>query len=234
MRAASLVLALVVSMFASASFAQDVQRVASVPSELISGAELHMGYVAANQTQSFTRETLFQPETWMRREAPSINSAELSAYVANGYMDTEARKADVQKQRRCLAQAIYHEARGEPEEGQWAVADVILNRVTSARYPSSVCEVVFQNANRSHGCQFSFACNGRSLEAGDGNRITRESWVRSNMIALSAYDQFLKGQLEGPVPDGTLYFHTTSVSPSWASVYKRVATIGNHVFYAAR
>lgn len=61
----------------------------------------------------------------------------------------------------CLAQAIYFEARGETPEGQLAVGRVVLNRVASEAYPDTICDVVYQNAERANRCQFSFACDGK-------------------------------------------------------------------------
>lgn len=155
----------------------------------------------------------------------------LSDYVADDFMTTEQRKELAAGEVHCLAQAVYHEARGEPESGQWAVASVILNRVESRAYPDTVCEVVFQNAHLANRCQFSFACDGRSDEGGRGNIIDRESWVKSNVIAQVAYRQFLDGERHEDGLTTAMHFHTTSVSPSWASAYAEVASIGNHIFY---
>lgn len=161
-----------------------------------------------------------------------LSAAMVSAYVASGdYMPTAERKDMAASEVHCLAQAVYHEARGEPETGQWAVASVILNRVESRAYPDTVCDVVFQNAHLANRCQFSFACDGRSDEGGRGNLIDRESWVKSNLIAQIAYRQFLEGQRHEDGLTTALHFHTTSVSPSWASAYAEIASIGNHVFY---
>ncbi|WP_404400648.1 cell wall hydrolase [Pelagibacterium halotolerans] len=164
-------------------------------------------------------------------EARTLTSELLADYVATSFVPTEERKAQVSAERHCLAQAVYHESRGEPEEGQWAVASVILNRVESPRYPDTVCGVVFQNAELRNRCQFSFACDGRPDDGGHGNIIDRESWVKSHVIALAAYDQFLEGKTPAEGLATALYFHTTSVSPSWASAYAQVAAIGNHIFY---
>jgi spore germination cell wall hydrolase CwlJ-like protein len=67
------------------------------------------------------------------------------------------------KEQRCLAEAVYFEARSEPEAGQAAVAQVVLNRVRSGLYPTSVCGVVYQNRHRHLACQFTFACEGKAL-----------------------------------------------------------------------
>ncbi len=72
------------------------------------------------------------------------------------------------KEQRCLSEAVYFEARSESETGQAAVAQVVLNRVKSGLYPQSICGVVYQNRHRYMGCQFSFACEGKSLRVGDG------------------------------------------------------------------
>lgn len=177
----------------------------------------------------------FRPEQWLERQPPLLTSAKLSAYVQKGYKTTKKRVALAAKERLCLSQAIYHEARGEPEAGQWAVANVILNRVASRRYPSTVCGVVYQNADLGrYRCQFSFACDGRSDMGGKGNRIVRESWMRANVIAMLAYKQFQNGDRPDYVPATTLFYHTTSVAPSWSQAMRKVAVIGSHIFYASR
>ncbi|WP_421952178.1 cell wall hydrolase [Pelagibacterium sp.] len=155
----------------------------------------------------------------------------LSDYVSQGYVTTAERKQLAASEIYCLAQAIYHESRGEPDRGQWAVASVILNRVDSRTYPDTVCEVVFQNAHMVNRCQFSFACDGRPDDGGNGNIIDRESWVQSNIMALIAYRKSLQGERPEDGLTTAMYFHTTTVSPSWASAYTQVAAIGNHIFY---
>ena len=161
-----------------------------------------------------------------------LTAALLGDYVeAQGYVPTEARKDLAQSETYCLGQAIDHEARGEPEDGQWAVASVILNRVESPRYPDTVCDVVFQNAHMRNRCQFSFACDGRPDDGGHGNIIDRESWVKSNLIAQVSYRQHLEGIQHEEALKTALFYHTTAVSPSWASAYAEVASIGNHIFY---
>ena len=155
----------------------------------------------------------------------------LSNYVSQGYVSTEEHKAFASSEIECLAQAIYHESRGEPDRGQWAVASVILNRVDSRTYPDTVCGVVFQNAHMVNRCQFSFACDGRPDDGGHGNIIDRESWVQSNIMALIAYRKSLEGARPEDGLTTAMHFHTTTVSPSWASAYTQVAAIGNHIFY---
>lgn len=122
---------------------------------------------------------------------------------------------------RCLKEAIYHEARGETVYGQFAVAEVILNRVDSPSYPNSVCGVVHQNAHMRNACQFSYACNGRS-------RALVEP--RARALAARIADLMISGA-ERELTDGATHFHATWVNPSWSRMYQRTAQIGVHVFY---
>lgn len=208
--------------------AEEVTRVAALTPELLSA------YVTDQRAAVLTQDDVFQPESWLPKlEKPALTESVLSDYVAQGYVPTHVRLANMRDERTCLATAIYHEARGEPEAGQWAVADVILNRVASPRYPSSICGVVYQNADRGkYRCQFSFACDGKSDVGGKGNRIVRESWVRAYVIAEAAFMQQQTGLRTDTVPETALYYHTVSVNPQWAGKLKRVASIGSHIFYA--
>ncbi|HYG48041.1 MAG TPA: cell wall hydrolase [Allosphingosinicella sp.] len=114
----------------------------------------------------------------------------------------------------CLAGAVYFESKGEPLHGQLSVAEVILNRARSGRFPASVCGVVKQRG------QFSFIRGGRFPA------IARTSlaWKRAVAIAHIA----VKDLADGPAPRA-LFFHAKRVSPRWKLT--RVAAVGNHIFY---
>lgn len=122
----------------------------------------------------------------------------------------------------CLTNAIYYEAGNEPEEGQRAVAQVILNRLASAAWPSSVCGVIYQGGGRSdQGCQFTFSCDGSMA------RIpTAAGWARARRAAMRA----LSGDVFAPAGLATFY-HTLAVHPPWADRMRPVAVIGAHIFY---
>lgn len=127
---------------------------------------------------------------------------------------------DSARQLDCLTQAVYFEARGETPRGQAAVAQVVMNRVKNPSFPKTVCGVVFQGA-ASHGCQFSFACDGsmrHGLETG--------AWDRARRIA----ERTLSGVRLADIGAAT-HFHTLSVQPAWAPQMLRVAQVGLHVFY---
>lgn len=123
----------------------------------------------------------------------------------------------------CLAEAIYFEARGESLEGQVAVAEVILNRADSRKYPDTVCEVIRQGAKTDSGggCQFSYNCDGKSNEIAETSaydRIGKIAWM------------MLDGRPR-KLTDEALFYHADYVSPSWASAFIRTAVIGQHIFY---
>ena len=159
---------------------------------------------------------------------PALNADMLETYAQKKFVPTVKKVKLSKEEQLCLTQAIYHEARGESEAGQWAVANVIINRAMSKKFPSSLCGVVFQNADKGRfKCQFTFACDGRSdfgTEQG--------AWKRASKMAQVAFREFQVGERPGVVPNSTLYYHTTAVAPSWSNKFNRVAAIGSHLFYA--
>ena len=131
-----------------------------------------------------------------------------------------AAKARTRSDLECLTQAVYYEARGESPRGQFAVAQVVMNRVKHPAFPKSVCAVVFQGAGR-RGCQFSFACDGSMR-----GRREAVAWLRAKRVATRA----LAGAALADIGSAT-HFHTTGVSPIWAPHMLRVSQVGMHVFY---
>jgi spore germination cell wall hydrolase CwlJ-like protein len=123
---------------------------------------------------------------------------------------------------KCLTEAIYFEARGEPVRGQIAVAQVVMNRVFSGYYPNTVCGVVYQNANRHLACQFTFACDGIP-------EVVREpdAWDRARKIAAETLD----GQLWLPEVGKATHYHAYWVHPSWVHEMTRMYRLGVHTFY---
>lgn len=116
----------------------------------------------------------------------------------------------------CLAGAIYFEARGEPLEGQLAVAQVVLNRAGSGIYPSSICDVVTQPA------QFSFIRNGEFPPIDHDSEL----WHQALAVADIARRQLVQ-EIDGDV----LWYHADYVSPGWGQRLTRAAQIGRHIFY---
>ena len=136
------------------------------------------------------------------------------------WIDAQPR-ATGDEQFRCLAEALYFEARGEGVKGQVAVAEVILNRVRSPKYPGSVCGVVRQGTGQQYQCQFSYLCDGLE-EVIDEKR----AYLRVAKVARMAMDGGFS-----PITQGATHYHTLDVSPYWS--HKLVATkrIGMHIFY---
>ena len=129
---------------------------------------------------------------------------------------------DRAKAERCLADAIYFEARDQPYQGQVAVAQVVINRVFSGVYPRDVCGVVYQNANRHLACQFTFACDGKRKTINEFG-----SWARARRIARETLD----GQLYVQAVGTSTHYHATYVHPNWVHEMHRLAREGIHLFY---
>lgn len=126
------------------------------------------------------------------------------------------------KEQKCLAEAIYFEARGESEEGQIAVAQVVLNRVKNPSYPNSVCGVVYQNQHKRNRCQFSFACDGIK------DRIASpKAWDLAKRLAREVSD----GEKYLKMVDASTHYHATYVNPRWAKSMAKRGQVGLHIFY---
>lgn len=117
----------------------------------------------------------------------------------------------------CLATAVYFEARGESFEGQLAVADVVMNRAASGKYPTSWCNVVKQP------WQFSFVRNGQFPAITDS-----DAWAKAQGVARIAMADVAR-----EIPADVLWYHANYVSPSWGSRLTEVSQIGAHIFYKA-
>ena len=128
---------------------------------------------------------------------------------------------DRSRAEQCLTAAIYYEAASEPDAGQRAVAQVVLNRVAHPAFPNTVCGVVYQGSERSTGCQFTFTCDGSLARAPN-----RYFWERAAAVARAA----LSGYVYTPVGLAT-HYHTFAVHPVWDAKMINVANIGAHRFF---
>jgi spore germination cell wall hydrolase CwlJ-like protein len=132
--------------------------------------------------------------------------------------DSQARSVD------CLARNVYYEARGESTAGQYAVAEVTMNRTASPLYPRTVCEVVYQRnwdvVRKRYVGAFSWT-EFETLDAPSG-----PAWRRAVKIAEDVYYHRRPQTLQG-----VLYYHATSIQPEWSKEREQVARIGRHVFY---
>lgn len=132
---------------------------------------------------------------------------------------TEAQAATTEH--KCLATAIYYEARSESLSGQLAVAEVIMNRVADARFPGTVCDVVYQGSYRNTGCQFTFTCDGALARKPRGIRWQRAQSVAAHVVL----------GLNEPRTGGATHYHADYVDPIWNSGLVKTEKIGTHIFY---
>lgn len=143
----------------------------------------------------------------------------------------EVKASDENGETFCMAKNIYFEAGNQPVAGKIAVSQVVLNRVYSASYPDTVCDVIYQAKWKinwrgeevpvRHMCQFSWFCDGKSDDPVDS-----DTWMFSLMVANSV----LNGDF-GDITEGSTHYHSDSVHPYWADSLNRTVTIDNHIFY---
>lgn len=125
------------------------------------------------------------------------------------------------RQKECLATAVYYEARSEKLAGQLGVAEVIVNRVNDHRYPNSICDVVYQGATRTTGCQFTFTCDGAMDKQPRGAK-----WDKAQSVAAH-----VMMDLNERKTGGATHYHATYVNPVWNSGLIKTSHIGLHIFY---
>ena len=152
------------------------------------------------------------------REYLSKNSAK--QFFSKKALDS-LRMPKMNRELKCLSEALYFEARGEQIEGQIAVADVIINRKNSNRFPSTICGVVSEGSHKKNACQFSYNCDGK-LE------LIYDKKTYSRIVKLSS--MILNGAFSD-VTNGATFFHASEVSPSWSKKFQKTRKIGRHIFY---
>jgi spore germination cell wall hydrolase CwlJ-like protein len=126
------------------------------------------------------------------------------------------------KEQKCLATAIYFEARGESLRGQAAVAQVVLNRVRNPTYPATICGVVYQNQHLKNRCQFSFACDGKKDLI-----LNKKGYKTAEDIAMAV----TAGKIFLPEVASSTHYYAQYVSPGWARSMEKMKKIGLHIFY---
>ncbi len=158
-------------------------------------------------------------ESWLNKMFSQTKSQDQISYSKEWLAgQPDAKGGD---QWRCLAEALYFEARGESVKGQFAVAEVIMNRVESPRFPGTVCEVIHQGTGRKYQCQFTYTCDGHA-------EVIREKSAFENVGKIA---KLILNGAPRDLTDGATYYHTKAVSPNWSRKFARTATIGVHHFY---
>ncbi len=188
----------------------------------LGGAALYVNAAALADQPGAKAETADKAERFLH---PELARIPIWTEVEPGKLDIfrKPTPADPGDEIRCLALNIYFEARSEPEAGKRAVGHVVMNRVSSKRFPGTVCDVVRQGGElRRYRCQFSWWCDGRS-----DTPLNKREWNRSSEIALAVY----WGRTEDPTA-GALWYHADYVKPSWRKAFERGPQIGRHIFYS--
>ncbi|SFO00854.1 Cell Wall Hydrolase [Roseovarius lutimaris] len=163
------------------------------------------------------------------RALRSISGDRMASFLTRPETEVEYSKAWLSQQEvvkggpqwRCLAEALYFEARGESVKGQFAVAEVILNRVDDPSYPDTVCGVVHQGTGRKFQCQFTYTCDGAKEVISEPQAFRRVGKVAKLMVDGAPRD----------LTSGATHYHTRAVNPQWARHFPRTASIGVHYFY---
>ena len=195
--------------FAQDLIGQDQAVVEQNEAESVGAIEI-MPEDASAETITFVANEVVQPVAEPEAPIPATASS-LRELVSS--MDQDAALSE---QMRCLAGAVYFEARGEPLDGQLAVAEVVINRSQDSRWPASYCGVVYQRA------QFSFVRGGKMPSI----PTSKATWHRAKAVAQIAHDKLWETEASEAV-----YFHADYVRPKWSRRKTRVAQIDTHVFY---
>lgn len=181
----------------------------------------------AERSKDAAQELLNREKTIMASAGQShltslVTPVSASGAIYNASWLNSQQRASGGAQWECLAEALYFEARGETIKGQFAVAEVIMNRVKSARFPNSVCGVINQGTGKKYQCQFTYTCDGIP------ERIHEpQAWERVGKVARAILD----GRVPMNLTNGATHYHTTAVRPRWSRTYTKTASIGVHVFY---
>jgi spore germination cell wall hydrolase CwlJ-like protein len=154
------------------------------------------------------------------RMASYISRPEIGIDYSREWL-SQQRVGMLDRETQCLAEALYFEARGETVRGQFAVAEVILNRVDSTAFPDTLCGVIHQGTGRKYQCQFTYTCDGNS-----DNIANKDAFDQVSRVARLMVDGAPRR-----LTDGATHYHTRAVNPRWARVFPRTATIGVHHFY---
>lgn len=189
-------------------FALEVDRVANLPAPAVVPQPVSGPVALPSATPIPATDSTTSASPQASGDEAEADYASLSAAVA-----AQESSDTVDDDLSCMAGAVYFEAKGEPLNGQLAVAEVILNRAKSGRFPKGICSVVKQPG------QFSFVRRGRIPTVAD-NQAYRTAVAVARVAMADAWDS--------PAADA-MYFHARRVSPNWNRI--KVAAIGNHVFY---
>ncbi|MCY4302729.1 MAG: cell wall hydrolase [Aestuariivita sp.] len=181
---------------------------------LCNQAYAHDSLDSARSTLETRGDAAYSESNFEFYEQASIN------IFSNGWIDSQpAGSGDADWE--CLTEAVYFEARGETVKGQFAVAEVILNRVESRRFPDTICGVINQGKGKIYQCQFTYNCDGYDNVIDDVRAFGRVGKVARAILDGQKHD----------ITIGATHYHASKVNPDWSRIYTRTVTIGSHIFY---
>jgi spore germination cell wall hydrolase CwlJ-like protein len=184
--------------------------------------QMHHNDTISRSDRAFFAALAIVPAMTHRANIPSTEHVAAATPVAVPQAAPDLAMTQLLAEHRCLAEALYYEARGEGSSGQQAVAEVVFHRMNTGNYGNSICAVVYEGSSRP-GCQFSFTCNGdlrRPREAA--------AWKQSEQLAA----EILTGEVWlRNATFGATNYHAAWMNPYWAPTLKKTTQIGNHIFY---
>ncbi|SFO10089.1 Cell wall hydrolase CwlJ, involved in spore germination [Cohaesibacter marisflavi] len=194
-----------------------------IPPTLALSRERHAELKLARLADDDKEEKTKKKSRWASWFNFSSKKAKIDARGEHAWVTNKLPKSSyTKKQKTCLANAIYFESRSEPEDGQIAVGQVVLNRVKNPAYPNSICGVVYQNQHKRNACQFSFACDGIP------DRVrSKKAWELAQKLA----DEVVNEEVWLKSVGSSTHYHATYVHPKWARTMKKRKKIGLHIFY---
>jgi len=216
--AALLALVAMFSTTAHAATESNVQQTVATaaPVQAETQARVQLSFPAVAPTPAYAQLTVVVQQAAPAAPEPAPFGAAPVQRTLSELVSTFVNRGNQDEEQLCLAKAVYFEARGESLEGQLAVAEVVLNRAASGRYPSTLCGVITQRS------QFSFIRRGRFPSVDQ----SCTAWQTALAIADVA-----RSQLIDQIPSNVLWYHANYVSPSWGRRLTKVTQIGAHIFY---
>ena len=198
-------------LFSFSATAQDMQKSVFEPKLILKALTFEAKLISSVPKKNVKALTSLQPVDRLKPDNIKYSSRWLRSL----------KTPVIDKQWKCLTEAIYFEARSELIKGQFAVAEVILNRVDSQKFPNSICGVVNQGSNRRNACQFSYNCDGlmEYIE-------NRKAYNLAGKIARVMIDGGARELVKGAT-----FYHNKDVKPSWSLKLKNTANVGDHKFY---
>jgi spore germination cell wall hydrolase CwlJ-like protein len=161
-----------------------------------------------------------QGRSWVIVPALAVVTVCLSVAIYYAIPEVEKRK-----QIKCLALNVYHEARGERAAGQYAVAEVTMNRVASKHYPNTICDVVYQGGWDKHHKRYAGAFSWTEMDL--KSEPEHDMWQKAKEVAANVYAGDFKSRVKG-----ALFYHARNIKkPYWAKRKRVAARIGRHIFY---